>query len=162
MAQQPIEHTLMRVDQLFTRKPHEQLAPRPPHPKVKDPLHKNFNGRLALWITDHVGTMWCAYIFAVIGLIGIVASLTNNTTIVLIVASVSGYFLQLVLLPIIIVGQNLQSEASDRRAESTYKDAEAILNECVQLQAHLQAQDKLLDDIMTHMHPGQNAAPANA
>ncbi|MGH7685457.1 MAG: hypothetical protein ACREN2_01355 [Candidatus Dormibacteria bacterium] len=160
MAQQPIEHTLMRVDQLFTRKAHEQLAPRPPHPKVKDPLQKNFNGRLALWITNNVGTMWCAYIFAVIGLTGVVGALTNNTTVVLIIASVSGYFLQLVLLPIIIVGQNLQSEASDRRAESTYKDAEAILNECVQLQAHLQAQDKLLDDIMSHFHAGQNPAPA--
>ncbi|MGE0598121.1 MAG: hypothetical protein AB7J35_13310 [Dehalococcoidia bacterium] len=42
---------------------------------------------------------------------------------------------------VIIVGQNLQAEAADKRAEATYKDAEAVLHECVQIQEHLSAQD---------------------
>jgi len=45
------------------------------------------------------------------------------------------------LLPIIIVGQNIQAKAADRRADETYQDAEAALHECVQIQAHLTAQD---------------------
>jgi len=140
-------------ESLFNHVPHPRIAERKQERpgKVKDPLKKNFNGRLALWITNNVGTMWCAYIFTVIGAIGIVAALTNNTTLVLIVGAVSGYFLQLVLLPVIIVGQNLQSAAADKRSDETYKDAEAILQECLQLQAHLQAQDKILDDLVTKM-----------
>ena len=58
----------------------------------------------------------------------------------------SSEFLQLVLLPIIIVGQNIQAKASDARAEDTYKDAEAIMHECIHLQAHLQAQDQVLTE----------------
>jgi hypothetical protein len=34
----------------------------------------------------------------------------------------------LVLLPIIIVGQNVQARAADKRSEQTYSDAEAILH----------------------------------
>jgi uncharacterized membrane protein len=141
------------VESLFSHVPHPRIAEREQQRpgKVKDPLKKNFNGRLALWITNNVGTMWCAYIFTVVGAIGIVASVTDNTTLVLIIGAISGYFLQLVLLPVIIVGQNLQSAAADKRSEETYKDAEAILNECLQLQAHLEAQDKVLDDLVTKM-----------
>ena len=84
------------------------------------------NRRLALFITRNVGTMWCAYVFSVIGITGIVAALTNNTALVLLIGAVSGYFLQLVLLPIIIVGQNVQAEASDRRAEADHKTLVAL------------------------------------
>ncbi|HEX6538206.1 MAG TPA: hypothetical protein VF155_03390 [Candidatus Dormibacteraeota bacterium] len=159
MSDQPAPHALMRVEQFFTRVPHPQ-GERSHPPSVKDPLKTNFNGRLALWITDNVGTMWCAYLFTVIGFTGIVAALTNNSFLVLVVGAVSGYFLQLVLLPIIIVGQNLQSAAADTRSEQTYKDAEAILNECIQLQQHLAAQDKILDDIIAHLHDATEARPA--
>ena|ERR1700743_837076 len=70
----------------------------------------DFNKRLALYITNHIGTMYCAYVFAVIGIAGVVFAFTGNTTGVLIVGAISGYFLQLVLLPIIMVGQGLQGE----------------------------------------------------
>ena len=160
MSDQPIHHERMRVEQFFTRSPRPETMHRARPRHVKDPLKSNFNGRLALWITNNVGTMWCAYIFAVIGIIGIVASLTNNAELVLIIAAISGYFLQLVLLPIIIVGQNLQSEAADHRSEQTYKDAESILHECMQLQSHLEAQDKVLDDIIQHIHGLSGVQPA--
>jgi hypothetical protein len=65
-------------------------------------------------------------------------------------------FLQLVLLSVIIVGQNIQAAkavelarvqaaASDQRADQTFKDAEAILHECLQLQQHLMTQDEILE-----------------
>ena len=71
---------------------------------------KNFNNKLAVIITNAVGTMLTAYIFTIIGGMGIYYSLTGNAKGTLIIGSISGYFLQLVLLPIIIVGQRLQSE----------------------------------------------------
>jgi hypothetical protein len=67
---------------------------------------------------------------------------SDNLTII--VAWISSNFLQLVLLPIIIVGQNLQASASDKRAENTYKDAEAVLHEAIEIQKHLKAQDETL------------------
>jgi hypothetical protein len=62
-----------------------------------------------------------------------------------------------VLLPVIIVGQNVQARAADKRSQQTYADAEAILHECMQLQAHLQAQDAILDDVVRRM---ERVAPA--
>ena len=100
-----------------------------------------FNSRIGLAITRSVGTMWCAYVFAVIGIMGVTAALTGNTALVLIIGAISGYFLQLFLLPVIIVGQNVQAAASDDRAAATYKDAGAILEEAKQIQMHLAAQD---------------------
>jgi hypothetical protein len=46
------------------------------------------------------------------------------------------------------VGQNVQAKAADKRSEQTYNDAEAILHECLQLQAHLQVQDAILQSLI--------------
>ena len=53
----------------------------------------------------------------------------------------------MVLLPIIIVGQNIQGRAADKRAQMTLKDAEAVLHECLEIQRHLAAQDEKLDAV---------------
>ena len=52
------------------------------------------------------------------------------------------------LLPIIIVGQNIQAKAADKRAEDTYKDAEAVLKEAEEIQKHLIAQDEAIAGIL--------------
>jgi hypothetical protein len=106
--------------------------------QVKGPV--NFNSWLATKITKLVGTMWCAYLFAVISLLGLRPALKPGGE--GIVAWIAQTFLQLVLLSIIIVGQQISQDASDLRAESTFKDAEAILHEAVQLQLHLTDQDE--------------------
>ena len=46
-----------------------------------------------------------------------------------------------------MVGQNIQSAAADKRSEDTYLDAEALLHEAQQLQAHLAAQDAAIEAI---------------
>ncbi len=66
----------------------------------------------------------------------------------------------MVLLPIIIVGQNIQGKAADKRSEQTYNDAEAILSECLQLQQHLQAQDTILDDVVERVKAHRDALQA--
>ncbi|MDQ6856884.1 MAG: DUF1003 domain-containing protein [Candidatus Dormibacteraeota bacterium] len=133
-----------------------------PHPRIGQRHHQGpattmaeraklgVNGRIGVFITTVVGTMWAAYIFTVLALISLPGAITSGNT-VIIVAWIAQTFLQLVLLPIIIVGQNVQSAAADKRSEQTYSDAEAILHECLQLQAHLQAQDKVLDDLLARL-----------
>ncbi len=104
-------------------------------------------GRMNLWlavkITAVVGTMICAYLFAGLALVSLPSALKTGQLIV-IVAWIAQTFLQLVLLPIIIVGQNVQAAAADKRAEDTYKDAEAVLHQAQEIQKHLHAQDLAL------------------
>ncbi len=83
------------------------------------------NTRVAVTITRSVGSMWCAYAFAVLALISLPAAIASKSPIV-IVGWIAQTFLQLVLLPIIIVGQNVQAAASDARAESDHETLLAI------------------------------------
>lgn len=122
-------------------------APRPP--KVNDG-RVGLNGRIGLAITTLVGTMICGYVFAIIALISLPSAITSHNLTV-IIAWVSSNFLQLVLLPVIIVGQNLQAKASDTRAEQTYADAEAVLHEANQIQQHLMAQDEILAKVLAEV-----------
>lgn len=117
----------------------------PPPPKVDDE-RVGFNGKVGLLITTLVGTMICGYIFGIIALISLPSAITSHNLTV-IIAWVSSNFLQLVLLPVIIVGQNLQAKATDKRALQTYKDAEAVLHEAIEIQKHLAAQDEVLTQL---------------
>jgi hypothetical protein len=100
------------------------------------------NAKLAVIITRGVGTMACAYLFSLIALVSLPAILIEagalqksdvptfltKPGLILIVAWVAQTFIQLVLLSIIMVGQNVQSIASDARSERTYEDAVTILD----------------------------------
>src|ERR1700691_4520363 len=85
-----------------------------------------FNAKFAVLITRLVGTMWCAYVFAAIALIGLGPALKPGGE--GIVSWIAQTFLQLVLLSVIMVGQNVQSLAADARSANTFKDAETILD----------------------------------
>lgn len=84
------------------------------------------NAKIAVFVTNVVGTMWCAYLFTLIALVGLPAALKPGGE--GIIAWIAQTFLQLVLLSVIMVGQNVQSLAADARAENTFKDTEAILD----------------------------------
>lgn len=90
-----------------------------------DSLFGRINTRLAVGITKVVGSMWCAYAFGILALISLPAAISSHSPII-IVAWVAQTFLQLVLLPIIIVGQNVQAAASDARAQSDHETLLAI------------------------------------
>lgn len=94
------------------------------------------NSRIGLFITKRVGTMWAAYLFFLLTLVSLPAVIASGS-LVLIVGWVAQTFLQLVLLPIIIVGQNIQAQAAEERAKATFDDATAILHEVRQIQKHL-------------------------
>ena len=84
-----------------------------------------FNNTLAVAITNIVGTMWCAYVFAIIALISLPEAIRSGTS--ALIAWIAQTFLQLVLLSIIMVGQKVAASKSDRQLEQTYMDAEALL-----------------------------------
>ena len=89
--------------------------------------------------------MWCAYAFALFDLISLPDAIRSGPA--AIVSWVAQTFLQLVLLSVIMVGQNVQAAAADQRAEATFHDASATLHEMAHVQGHLAAQDILLTRI---------------
>jgi hypothetical protein len=125
-----------------------RLADRPA--KVADFLPRatavnRFNTKVALVVTKAVGSMWCAYAFALFDLISLPNAIRGGAA--AIVSWVAQTFLQLVLLSVIMVGQNVQAAAADARAEATFHDASATLHEVAHVQGHLAAQDVLLTRI---------------
>ncbi len=101
------------------------------------------NTRVAVLITQSVGSMWCAYLFAALALISLPAALSTHDPIV-IVAWIAQTFLQLVLLPIIIVGQNVQAAYNDARAESDHKTLLAIHTLTAEVHAIAEQQTEML------------------
>src|SRR5215469_17510686 len=137
------------------RRTRQKLEGHIPPVKVADQLpHGNpaarFNQWLAVKVTNGVGTMWCAYAFAALALVSLPSAISSHSPIVL-VSWISQTFLQLVLLSVIIVGQNLLAAAADKRSEATFKDADAVLHEAVMIQEHLLAQDGVLADLVGRM-----------
>ena len=125
-----------------------RLADRPV--KVLDLLPRGtaitrFNTKVAILITQAVGSMWCAYAFALFDLISLPDAIRAGPA--ALVTWVAQTFLQLVLLSVIMVGQNVQAAAADKRAEATFHDASATLHEVAHVQGHLAAQDELLTRI---------------
>jgi len=116
--------------------------------KYLRPLEKRenrFNDRLAVAITNIVGTMWCAYAFAGLALISLPQAIRGGTA--TLIAWIAQTFLQLVLLSIIMVGQKVASEKSDRQLEQTYKDAEALLKISDEIHCLLKQNTDLTEEI---------------
>jgi uncharacterized membrane protein len=140
----------------FDYVPHPYIAERKKHKAANSKAilaesgPKTLNQKLGLLITKSVGTMWAAYIFFAITLVSLPAVIIKGDP-VLIVAWVSQAFLQLVLLPIIIVGQNIQAAAAEKRAVMTYEDAAAVLEEAIKIQKHLDHQDESLSHLITRL-----------
>jgi hypothetical protein len=131
------------------------------HPRDND--FARFNTWLAVKVTAVVGTMVCAYLFTVLALVSLKSALGSGNLII-IVAWIAQTFLQLVLLPVIIVGQNVQAAAADKRSEQTFLDAEAVLKEAEKIQAHLAAQDLALQALAAklgaELPPSSSQAPS--
>ena len=86
---------------------------------------REFNKKVALFVTEKVGTMSCAYLFALIALISLPEALSSEDPLE-IVSWIAETFLQLVLLSIIIVGQNIQSEIAEEQAQTDRETLVAI------------------------------------
>ena len=126
-----------------------------PHPRVEQRIKEGvattkselsgFNGWLAVKITDGVGTMWCAYAFAALALISLPLASASGTA--ALISWIAQTFLQLVLLSIIMVGQKVAAEASDKQAANTYKDAEALLEISDNLHKLIKVNNQMTEEI---------------
>jgi len=79
---------------------------------------ERFNDWLGVKITQSVGTMWCAYAFAGLALISLPASIHQGTQ--ALIQWIAQTFLQLVLLSIILVGQQVQGARVEARDSETH------------------------------------------
>jgi hypothetical protein len=100
---------------------------------------QRWNARLAVGITRAVGSMWCAYAFGLFDLISLPEAVKAGTA--AIISWVAQTFLQLVLLSIIMVGQDVQAKAADKQNAQQFGDVEAILHGQGEQARHLAAQD---------------------
>ena len=114
-----------------------------------------FNAKIAVFLTNIVGSMWCAYAFAILAFIGLGPALKPGGE--GIIAWIAQTFLQLVLLSVIMVGQNVQSVASDVRSEHTYEDTVQILD---RLDIHTQGGLKDLADLIERLEAAVTAKGA--
>ena len=131
----------------FEHRLHPQIAKRERiRPATVEAEHVGINDRIALAITRAVGSMWCAYAFALVALIALPQALEGG--LLAFVQWLSQTFIQLVMLSVIVVGQNVLGQASDKRALLTYEDAEATFHEAQQIQAHLKAQDEAINVLL--------------
>ncbi|NNN15293.1 MAG: DUF1003 domain-containing protein [Acidimicrobiaceae bacterium] len=143
---------------IFKHEPHPYVEQ---HKKSKPPLTTDerigLNGRIGAAVTKAVGTMTAVYVASLIMAAWMVLSSLKIITFdpypypfLLFL----GNIVQLLLMFVIMVGQQVLGAASDKRAVQTYQDAEAILHESMQIQLHLAAQDdaieRMLADI-THL-----------
>ena len=87
---------------------------------------EGFNAKLAVTLTSGIGTMACAYLFTVLALAGLPAALRPGGT--GFVQWFAQTFLQLVLLSVIMVGQNVQAAAGDHRAVLTEQNTEKLID----------------------------------
>jgi hypothetical protein len=137
--------------ELFHYVPHPRIAARAKTPPKVDDENVGFNGRLGALITKGVGNMWAFYAVALamtLWMAWLGKGVFGDPYPWSLMLLIFGGILQMLLMIAIMVGQQVLGGAADTRAAQTYKDAEAILHECQQLQAHLQSQDQLLSSIV--------------
>ena len=102
--------------------------------KLKKPVNANVKhkenltilDKVAIFITSIVGTMWCAIVFTLLALVSLPDAILGGKA--TIISWIAQTFLQLVLLSVIMVGQNLQNTAADVRAAKTFEDIEIIVD----------------------------------
>lgn len=131
----------------FEHVPHPRIQARKAAgpPKAADE-HVGLNGRIALLLTNAVGTMWCAYAFACLALLVLPEAIGGG--LLTLIQWLSQTFIQLCMLSVIMVGQNILSKAADKRSEMTYRDADATFHEAEQIQGHLKEQDAALNSLL--------------
>lgn len=142
--QRPATDVAARRTSLFAHVPHPHVPRNPNELHAQEQAAAGVNTRLAVWLTQHVGTMACAYLFAAIGIGGLVGAFTGNVFLALLFGSISSYFLQLVLLPILAVGSNVLSRKQELQADEMFATTQKSFHDIEQIMTHLSSQDEEL------------------
>jgi uncharacterized membrane protein len=114
--------------------------------------HAGFNGWLAAGITKGFGSMWAFYLLVVWMIAWMVLASVGFSifrfdqypfTFLLFLSNL----VQLWALPVLAVGQQVLSRASDKRALQTYQDAEAVLKLADEIHRLVKVNNNLTDKI---------------
>ena len=141
---------------LFEHKPHKHKIK-----NVNDMYNQELqrmNDRIAVFLTRNVGSMWCAYIFVVLAAIGLLGILgVISPLVALLVSWASQTLIQLVLLPVIMVGQNVLNRKSELMAEEDYninvkgeEETRQLIQHLYEQDAELVKQTAMLIDLLKH------------
>ena len=123
-----------------TLKPHPKVV----HPKELRKKKESFNDKFALWIATHVGSMYCFYLFNVLAFLSAKAAFATHN-LVPIVNWLSSNWIQLILLPAIMVAQNVAQQASDAKTEADHMTLTYLANLQDRQMIALQNQSRILD-----------------
>lgn len=135
MKTHPHHHTIV----LFHHEPHPH-----PHPPQRITVAKaeqalsGFNMKIAVAITKSLGTMICAYIFAILAIIGFPGLHATPTQYV---QWLSQTFIQLVALSVLAVGQQVLSKQGELMADEQFHTTMNSYHDIEQIMQHLCAQD---------------------
>jgi uncharacterized membrane protein len=99
--------------------------------------------KIALFVTKHIGTMTFFYFCLVLVTIPLFYKPSMP-----IVQYISSGYLQLILLPLIMVGQNLQGRHAELRAEHDYQTNVKAEKEIESILLHLEKQDEMMLKIL--------------
>lgn len=145
------EKTITPTQPHATRRTLFQHTPFPHKPRNVNAVHEEekaaggINMKIAVLLTHSVGTMWTAYTFSILAIIGLFGILGLLSPIVyLLIAWLSQTFIQLVLLPVIMVGQNVLGRKTELQADEQFNTTQKTYHDIEEVMQHLSAQDDLL------------------
>jgi uncharacterized membrane protein len=133
--------------------PHPHIARRKAQrPAVTSNEHVGFNGWLASTITKGFGSMWAFYVlvfwmFAWMFLASIGFSIFQYDKYPFTFLLFLSNLVQLWALPVLAVGQQVLSRASDKQARQTFQDAEAVLELTDQIHALVKTNHKVTGQV---------------
>lgn len=99
------------------------------------------NDRIAVVLTSSVGTMWCAYGFTILAILGFPGF---HATSAQWVQWISQTFIQLVMLSVIMVGQKVIGRHQEIQSDEQFSTTQKIYHDIEQIIQHQSAQDKEL------------------
>ncbi len=107
-----------------------------------------FNERLAIRLTRATGTMTCAYFFICLALLAFPAlSVWLGPTVAIYVVWLSQCFIQLVMLPVLSVGQGVLGRKAELQADEAFATTIKTYHDIEQIAQHLSVQDEVLSRI---------------
>jgi len=138
----PKTHHTIQLTSLFKHNPFPHKPRNVNELQKEEQAAAGFNTAIAVFLTTRVGTMWAAYSFAVLAIVGLLAILgVLPPLIALLIAWGSQTFIQLVMLPIIMVGQNVLGRKSELQADEAFNTTMKTYHDIEEIMQHLAAQD---------------------
>jgi hypothetical protein len=130
---------------LYKHQPHPHKPRNVNHAHKEEQANAGLNQRIAVAITKMTGTMFCAYIFALLALLGFPAlSVFFSPLVAVYIVWVSQTFIQLCMLPILSVGQSVLGRKAELQADEQFATTQKSFHDIEQIMCHLDAQDKEL------------------